>query len=117
LEGYSGIYDLNQGYFICWDQQQDTTGQNKLVDLMLDSDFIDIKSTRSLIISLTVFNLPTQYYTNLNALFEITSTGLVNSQSTKVNSFTTPLQQRSKKLIFYLVVRTLMVVVFLLVIA
>ena len=61
--------------------------------------------------SYTVFNVPTQYYTNVNALFEIASTGFITSEIINTKSFTTPLQQKNSNFIFYLVSRFLLVAI------
>ena len=74
------------------------------------TDF-DWESTRSFIMSYTVFNVPSQYYTNVNALFEIASTGFITSEIINARAFTTPLQQKNSYFIFYLVCRFLLVAI------
>ncbi len=84
---------------------------------MFRVNYLDWEKSKSMILTFTVFHLPTQYYTNVNAVFELTGANYVTAGILAAKSFKTPLQQGDKELIFYIVARFLLVTCLIVVVA
>ena len=71
LIGYSGEYDLTSGFYICLNAGEEERDFSLRFQRTFNFGLIDWKASRSLIISFTTYNVPTEFYTTVQLLFEL----------------------------------------------
>ena len=97
MVGWHGEYDLAQGYFDCMNTNSYST-REKFVDHVNDLEkegFID-SSTRAIIFSFTMYDIPTRFYTDINLILEISAAGFYNPATVEVRPFKIPIKDPSE---------------------
>ena len=89
--GWHGEYDLAQGYFDCFNMDTLKTREDFRAHItkMQDSGYIQ-DSTRSVILSMTIYDIPTRFYTNIVLGLEISAAGFYNPNILEIHPFTVP---------------------------
>ena len=66
-------------------------------------------STRAIILSFNSYNVPSQYYTSINVVFEQSTAGFIDANFIAIDPFKTPLQNKNRKFRACIVIRFLLV--------
>ena len=106
IRGWHGEYDLAQGYFDCFNKETFPTREEfttHMTDLR-NSDYID-SGTRAIVVSFTMYDLPSHFYTDINIIIEISAAGFYNPSILEVRPFKIPLKDPSVNPLGILLIR------------
>ena len=106
IRGWHGEYDLAQGYFDCFNKETLPTREEfttHMTDLR-NSDYID-SGTRAIVVSFTMYDLPSHFYTDINIIIEISAAGFYNPSILEVRPFKIPLKDPSVNPLGILLIR------------
>jgi len=90
IQGWHGEYDLQQGFFSCLSQDTTQEAFKVMIADFFASEYMS-SSTRAIILTFTSYNVPSQYYTAVNLLFEQSSAGYIDANFIAFDPFKTPL--------------------------
>ena len=95
MQGWHGVYDLATGYFDCFnldDLPNRTIYLAHIEQILSEGYFHD--STRAIITSFTIYDVPTRFYTDINIVLEISAAGFFNPSILEVRPFKIPIQDQ-----------------------
>ena len=97
IRGWHGEYDLGQGYFDCFNKDTLPTSADykKHITTLRKNDYIS-DSTRAVVVSFTMYDLPSHFYTDINIVIEISGAGFYNPSIFEVRPFKIPLKDPSE---------------------
>ena len=94
IQGWHGEYDLAQGYYDCFNILDDyNTREQYLAHIISleENNFMD-ESTRAMVASFTIYDVPTRFYTDINIVTEISAAGFFNPSILEIRPFKMPLK-------------------------
>jgi hypothetical protein len=107
IKGWNGEFDLTQGYYYCFDPKTTAVEDYSAnIQNMKDQGYF-AENTRSIILSYTTYNIPTEVYLHVNLIYEYVN-GFVLNDRMAMTPFKSPNLSGNDYALFLLVMRMLL---------